>query len=400
MRVSFYSNSCHVPSGYGQQAAQVVHRLVKSGHQPALISNHGAAVMMNCAHGHPIFPEGLLKYSGDAAPQQMKQWAGPDGIGIILFDAWALMPWSDNFAGLKTAVWAPIDHTPATPASIEFLKAHDRHAIAMSRHGEREMLKAGLSRDRVSYIPHAIETMVFNDKGRGIRKDLGVPDDAHLSLMVAANRGRLPIRKAFAQNLQAWWNVAKDHPEMYLLLHTEPLGLSEGMNLPRFINQIGADAQRVRYPEPNAFRNGIPNEALAAIYSAADCLLASSYGEGYGVPTVESQACGTPVIVGDGSAQPELCGPHGKIVDGYDDWDEYQAAFWRVPSVASITQALEENYQETKAGKVDRAAIVAWAQQYDADKIFADLWVPFIQKFASQPASGQPLNRAARRAKR
>jgi peptidoglycan/xylan/chitin deacetylase (PgdA/CDA1 family) len=57
-RIAWYSNSCAIPSGYGQQSAQVVHRMVKDGHEVAITANHGASVMMNCAHGHIILPEG------------------------------------------------------------------------------------------------------------------------------------------------------------------------------------------------------------------------------------------------------------------------------------------------------------------------------------------------------
>ena len=114
-RIAWYSNACHIPSGYGMQTAQVVHQMVKDGHEVAISANHGAAVMMNCAHGHPIFPEGLMRYSIDAAPDNMKAWVGDQpGFGVVLFDLWPLLG-VQGFAEQNLACWTPVDHDPVPP---------------------------------------------------------------------------------------------------------------------------------------------------------------------------------------------------------------------------------------------------------------------------------------------
>ena len=48
---------------------------------------------------------------------------------------------------------------------------------------------------------------------------------------------------------------------------------------------------------------------LAMLYSMADILLSLSYGETFGMTMVEAYACGTPCIVYDNTAQPELITP-------------------------------------------------------------------------------------------
>lgn len=54
---------------------------------------------------------------------------------------------------------------------------------------------------------------------------------------------------------------------------------------------------------------------LAAYYSAADVLLSLSYEETFGLTIIETMACGTPAIVYDNTAQPELITPEtGKVV--------------------------------------------------------------------------------------
>jgi len=58
---------------------------------------------------------------------------------------------------------------------------------------------------------------------------------------------------------------------------------------------------------------------LAAFYSAADVLLSLSYEETFGLTIVEAMACGTPAIVYDNTAQPELITPEtGSVVANGD----------------------------------------------------------------------------------
>ncbi len=54
---------------------------------------------------------------------------------------------------------------------------------------------------------------------------------------------------------------------------------------------------------------------LAALYRHADALLFPSWLEGFGLPLLESMACGTPVITSGTSAMPEIAGPAAVYVD-------------------------------------------------------------------------------------
>jgi glycosyltransferase involved in cell wall biosynthesis len=395
MRIGWYSNGPHIPSGYGQQTAQVVSRMAKDGHEVAVVSNHGAQVAMNWQN-IPIFPDGLKQYSVDIFGQHLKNWGG---VSVGLFDSWPLMPMAEQLRELNLAWWVPIDHDPVPSQIVEFFSKSGAVAIGMTKFGEQQLLKAGMPREMVRYIPHAIDTKeMFVDTGKTARAQMQIPEGAHLTVVCAANRGRIPVRKAFGENLLALSNHLKRHPDAWAYIHTEPLGLSDGMNLPRYLQFIDAPMERIRWPEPIAFRNGIPNEALRMIYSAADVLLATSMGEGFGVPTIEAQACGTPTILSDFAGSGELAGPHCKLIGGQRSWDEFQGSYWIVPNVLEIEEALDVNRTATKAGKVDRIAVRQHAQQYDADLVYAEKWRPLIGWMEKRPAPGAPANREQRRA--
>jgi glycosyltransferase involved in cell wall biosynthesis len=372
--------------------------MVRDGHEAAIVANHGAQTLMNCTHGHPILPEGLMRYSIDAAPENIKSWIGDQpGFGVVLFDLWPLTG-IEAFKELNLACWTPVDHQPLPPLVARFLAEGGHHAIAMSRFGEQELLKAGVPREEVTYIPHGIDTAVFNDRGKGARAAMGLPEDCFLVVTNAANRGRIPIRKAFGEMADAMATFMRDRPDVYWMIHTEPQGLSEGVNLPRLMQATGVDSQRVRYPNPIQFRNGIPQDAIASLYSAAEVQLLTSMGEGFGIPAVESQACGTPVIVSDFSAQPELVGAHGKKVPVQRVWDEFQGSFFAIPNVAAIITSLQEVYEETKAGKVDRGAVAAEMHRYDQTALYNASWKPLIEMMTARKRAPQPANRAERRA--
>jgi glycosyltransferase involved in cell wall biosynthesis len=63
-----------------------------------------------------------------------------------------------------------------------------------------------------------------------------------------------------------------------------------------------------------------------------DVMLATSYGEGFGIPTIEALACGTPVIVSEFAASTELLGDVW-LVDGQQLCDAPQV---KCPALTSL----------------------------------------------------------------
>lgn len=58
----------------------------------------------------------------------------------------------------------------------------------------------------------------------------------------------------------------------------------------------------------------LPDDDLAAVLAGAAALCLPSYMEGFGLPVVEAMACGTPVVVSDRGALPEVVGDAGVVV--------------------------------------------------------------------------------------
>lgn len=59
----------------------------------------------------------------------------------------------------------------------------------------------------------------------------------------------------------------------------------------------------------------VPAHDLPALYAGAQFMVWPSHYEGFGLPVLESMACGTPVILGKYGASPEVAGDDGYYVD-------------------------------------------------------------------------------------
>jgi glycosyltransferase involved in cell wall biosynthesis len=380
--VSVFSNSPGQPTGYGIAAEALIQRLKRDGANVSAISNYGnegIKTQFATEYGDvPVYPRGNDVYSNDSAILSHKHWRAlnekqPDLL-ITLYDVWVFKGkgWDD----LNVASWTPIDHSPVPPAVAEWCKKPNVTPLAMSKFGQKELESKNI--DSI-YIPHSIDTKIFNRKekiaNQSIEEYMGFKNDRFIVGMNAANKAAgLIHRKAFGENLMAFAIFVKKHPEAILYIHTDPVS-GHGWNLMQLGTLLGIPADNMAFVDPVSYRFGISQEDLAGIYSSMDVLLATSYGEGFGVPTVEAQACGVPVIVSDFAASAELVGD-GWLVGGQPLYDNSQGAFFNIPSVPLIVDALEQAYERGK-GKSDKA--IEFAKQFDHDSVWENNWMPALK---------------------
>lgn len=74
----------------------------------------------------------------------------------------------------------------------------------------------------------------------------------------------------------------------------------------------------IAHREDVRFIGYVPDEEMPALYSAAELFAFPSLYEGFGIPVLEAQSCGTPVLTSACSALPEVGGDAAVYVDPMD----------------------------------------------------------------------------------
>jgi len=376
-----------MPTGYGVQAEMLANNLLHSGAKVAALSNYGLEGSISkidtpfgqIAH----YPKGLSPYSDDVMPYHFNhfkaQTPGKNHILMTLYDVWVYK--NKMLDDLPIYSWVPLDHVTMPPMVEAFLRKENVTPIAMSEFGQRQMRDKGI--DSV-YIPHSVDVKTFAPtdkiKDKSTREFMGLSEDDFVVGMVAANKANGQIhRKAYAENLMAFAMLVKDHPDAKLYIHAEPSKAYGGFDLGSLLKAVGIPQENVLFPNPVDLRYGFSGKHMAALYSTMDVLLAPSYGEGFGVPTIEAQACGTRVIASGWAASEDLVSEDGFLVDGQPFWDEPQQSWFMIPKIPSIHKALVQAYEER--GERSQKSI-DFALEFSNQNVWNKHWKPFLEKVA------------------
>jgi glycosyltransferase involved in cell wall biosynthesis len=133
-------------------------------------------------------------------------------------------------------------------------------------------------------------------EGETFLKQLGLTNKPFILLP----RG-LHYRKNADLVLKAWPILHELNPELKLVIssHCDPIYLAKAKELGDSVLVTGF----------------VSDEALCSLYHAAQVVWFPSLYEGFGLPLIESMACGTPVVASNSSCLPEVAGNAAIIVN-------------------------------------------------------------------------------------
>lgn len=96
-------------------------------------------------------------------------------------------------------------------------------------------------------------------------------------------------------------------------------------------------------------------EELQLLYACADILLYASLYEGFGLPILDAQVCGCPVVTSNVSAMPEVAGEGAILVNPYDI-DDIVEGMKRLQVTGYRQQLIKNGLENVKRFSWDRAA--------------------------------------------
>ena len=142
-----------------------------------------------------------------------------------------------------------------------------------------------------------------------VRSKVGIPENREYFLSVST----LEPRKNFPFLLRAFSKlIAQTDGRKPMLVLTGKVGW--GGDTQREIVQL---LEQMR--EHVIYTGYLTDEELRALYSGALAFLMPSIYEGFGLPLLESMACGTPVISSNTSSMPEVVGDAGILIPPQDE---------------------------------------------------------------------------------
>lgn len=115
-------------------------------------------------------------------------------------------------------------------------------------------------------------------------------------------------------------------------------------------------AQGCNHPEDIRFIGFVPDEDMAALYSAATLFAFPTLYEGFGIPVLEAQNCGVPVLVSNCSSLPEVGGEGALYVDPYDE-GSIAEGLWKLLTDRELAERLvRAGYENVKRFSWEQSA--------------------------------------------
>jgi glycosyltransferase involved in cell wall biosynthesis len=372
VKILWHSNSPNAPSGYGTQTVTNIPRIAALGHEITISAPYSFG-------GQPLDWSGFLlegavrDQAGNDILAARYRYHGADLL-LTLCDPFGLIGCARDLATVHTAFWFPVDCDPLGEADVTVLRDSQAIPIAMSRFGERVLRAEGAD---PLYVPHSIETGRFSPGTSAPYRDTaGIEPDVFVVGINAMNRDK--IRKGLTEQMMAFAKFHRNHPGTVLAMNTAAVG-QPGLNLAGMGARLGI-TDALRFPDDYSYAAGlISTDQMIAWYRGLDILSNCSYGEGFGLPVLEAQACGIPVAVTDCSALTELCGA-GWLVSGTDFWAPDSGAMWKRPDVDDIASAYEAAYEAWQLGTLPKVQAREFAMQFDADRVATLYWKPALQE--------------------
>lgn len=367
-------------SGYSVESRDITTRLKEDGWQLAYSSmagNSGGTILQNGIVTYPVLTD---QWGSDAMVMHARHFQA--NAVFTMLDVPVLNPQFLAQLQAERRVWIPylpIDQEPIPPPLLGNLRFAYR-IITFSKYGQKALEKEGFSS---TLIYEGTDTNIFKpmDKQACRKEIMGViPPDAFVIGMIGANKEN-PSRKGWQQALEAFKIFYDRHPESVFFYESNQ-NYPGGFPIDYYAKVLGIEKQVFHIDQyMSVIHSG--SEVMAKMLNAFDMTLHCSMTEGFGLVIIESQACGTPVIVNNCHSQPELVieGKTGEITKTGQKHFSQAGGYWYYPDVDSMVEKMEITYKRVKESeKMVEDDCVKWVDEnFNIDKIVSSKWLPFLE---------------------
>ncbi|MBF2052217.1 MAG: glycosyltransferase [Candidatus Sericytochromatia bacterium] len=229
----------------------------------------------------------------------------PDNV-LLHADAHFFLPYRKELMAWQGPVtgWFTVDYERSqNPQPLQPLLQRCNHLLGLADFGLAQLQKD--ARESWGKVPLGVNLQEFYpvtpQQKQALRQSLGWPEGVFVFLCVANHFWR----KGLEYTLAAFAALQRQAPDIFvrsrLYLHTE-----SSPELLEYIQAEGLTEQVMLSPQYDPFKQPWPTARLAQLYQAADAFVLTSLGEGFGMPLLEAQAVGLPMVVSDNSVTCEV----------------------------------------------------------------------------------------------
>ena len=290
------------PSGVGTQTKYIIEALLKTG--------KFEVVSLGGAIKHPSYqPQKTEQYGDDWRIFPVDGYGNEEIIRSVLRTERPDMLWFMTDPRFYGWLWnmaqeiRPIvpmvyyhvwDNWPAPVFNKKFYDSNDE-IVAISK-VTRDIVAAVSPDVELTYLPHACDSEVFKplsdeDTTKFRSEFLQQPERENSTIFFWNNRN---ARRKQSGTVLQWfkeWLDEVGHDQATLIMHTDPKD-QHGQDLVYMMDSLNLTEGQVRLSVQK-----YPPDVLARMYNIADCTINIADAEGFGLATLESLSCATPIIV-------------------------------------------------------------------------------------------------------
>jgi len=289
------------PSGVGTQTKYFCESLLKTGRYS--IISLGGAIKHNSYKPIQVDPYGedwkIIPVDGYGTQEMIRSVIRAENIDLLWFMTdprfWGwLWEIENEIRPLCPMVYHHVwDNFPAPYFNRDFYLSND-HIVTISK-VTHDIVKQVAPEVPTTYLPHSVNPDIFkplNDSQTEETRNLSLQEEDRSKVIFFWNNRN--ARRKQSGTLIWWfkeWLDKEDlHDKACLIMHTEPKD-PHGQDLEHIINHLDLKDRQVMLSTQK-----MPTENLAQLYNMVDCTINISDAEGFGLATLESLSCGTPII--------------------------------------------------------------------------------------------------------
>ena len=287
------------PSGVGTQTKYVVEALLKSGRY-SIFSLGGA---MKHVDYRPIKTEEwgddwviypVDGYGTQEVVRSVMRNEKPDILWFMTdprFYEWLWLIENEIRPNIPMVYYHVWDNLPYPKYNKKFYESND--VIACISKVTHDIVQTVTPDVDSFYVPHAVDPQIFKpqENSDDDREAVFGEENEEKFIVFWNNRN---ARRKMSGSIVFWFKEFLDkvgHDKSLLVMHTNPKD-EHGQDLEQILKDLELDEGQVRFSTEK-----VNPEILAKIYSSVDCTINVSDAEGFGLATLESLSCGTPIVV-------------------------------------------------------------------------------------------------------